>query len=139
MDTHDIEALLESHGVKPTSNRLLVARILSSCNCPATLSDMEVLLPSVDKSNIFRALKIFQEHHLVHAIEGSDGTLYELCLSHDHEHDEDTHVHFHCEACHRTFCLPDIAIPSVCLPEGYLPSTANYIVKGICPDCAGKS
>lgn len=138
MDTHDIETLLVSHGVKPTSNRLLVARALSSCAAPVTLSDMEVLLPSVDKSNIFRALKIFQETHLVHAIEGAEGTLYELCLSHNHDHDEDTHVHFHCECCHRTICLPDVAIPSVPLPEGYLPSTANYIVKGLCPDCAAR-
>ena len=68
--------------------------------------------------------------------DGGDGTRYELCLSHDSARDEDAHVHFFCEKCHRTFCLEDIHIPPVTLPAGYSETTANYLIKGICPQCS---
>ena len=53
--------------------------------------------------------------------------------------DEDTHVHFHCEKCHRTYCLDEIAIPPVSLPEGYEGRSASYIVTGTCPACSSNA
>lgn len=93
----------------------------------------------MDKSSIFRVLTLFKNHHLVHVIEdGGDGVRYELCLNHSKDDDEDMHVHFYCEKCHRTFCFKDTRIPEVVLPDGYKMTNINYMVKGICPDCANK-
>ncbi|MBQ6286140.1 MAG: transcriptional repressor [Bacteroidales bacterium] len=137
MSGSEIEELLERHGIKVTANRLLVAGALSDEDRPLSLMELEGKIGSIDKSGIFRCLALFKENHLVHSIEDAEGTRYELCRSHDADHDEDTHVHFYCEKCHRTFCLDDIHIPPVALPKGYDVRTANYLLKGICPECSG--
>ena len=134
----DFEALLVAHDIKPTANRIVVAKTLAAAERPMSLSELEYKILSIDKSGVFRALTLFREHHLVHVIE--DGVRYELCLSHDgHEHDDDQHVHFYCEACHRTFCINDVPIPGVELPEGYQLSSINYMAKGLCPECTKKA
>ena len=62
--------LLEEHGIKPTANRIVVLKELVKALHPITLSELEYRILSIDKSNIFRALTLFREHHLVHVIEG---------------------------------------------------------------------
>jgi len=131
--------LLEEHGIKPTANRIVVARELARSLHPASLAELETRIQTIDKSNIFRALTLFREHHLVHVIEGgSEGVRYELCHSHDHEHDEDLHPHFCCERCGQTFCLDYTEIPDIRLPEGFEKRSANLIIKGLCPSCRHK-
>lgn len=127
--------ILEEHGIKPTANRILVLRMLGEIDRPMSLSELEYKALTIDKSGIFRTLSLFKENGLVHVIDDGEGMRYELCRSHHTAHDDDTHVHFHCEKCHKTFCLEEIPIPEVVLPEGYRPMTANFIVKGICPQC----
>ena len=128
--------LLEEHGVKPTANRIVVLRELARTLHPATLAELEARILTIDKSNIFRALTLFREHHLVHAIEGaSEGVRYELCHSHDNEHDEDLHPHFYCERCQQTFCLDYTHVPDIRLPEGFVQHSANLMIKGVCPEC----
>lgn len=138
MNTAECEALLTSHDIKPTANRIVVARTLAAAKRPMSLSELEYKILSIDKSGIFRTLTLFREHHLVHVLEdGGDGVRYELCRSHDdHQKDDDQHVHFYCERCHRTYCLTDISIPQVPLPNGYKALSTNYMVKGFCPQCA---
>ena len=133
-----LEELLEHHGVKPTANRLLIARALQDANRPLSLMELETQLETIDKSNVFRALAAFREAHLVHVLEDAgDGVRYELCHSHDEEHDNDVHVHFYCTRCHKTYCLEDTPVPPVAVPEGFNPESVSYLVKGICPECLG--
>ncbi len=133
-----LEELLEHHGVKPTANRLLIARALQDANRPLSLMELETQLETIDKSNVFRALTAFREAHLVHVLEDAgDGVRYELCHSHDEEHDDDVHVHFYCTRCHKTYCLEDTPVPPVAVPEGFNPESVSYLVKGICPECLG--
>ena len=60
----DIEKRLESKNIRPTAVRLLVAEMLSGASSPLSLPDLEALLPTVPKSSIFRALNLFNEHHI---------------------------------------------------------------------------
>lgn len=140
MRSEEIEVLLQSHGVKPTANRIVVARTLAQAERPMSLTELELKILSIDKSGIFRALTLFRENHLVHVIEdGGDGVRYELCHSNDqHHHDDDQHPHFYCEQCHRTFCLHDDTIPAITLPEGFRLQSINYMAKGLCPECAAR-
>ena len=138
MNSEECEKLLASHDIKPTANRIVVARTLAAAERPMSLSELEYKILSIDKSGIFRTLSLFRENHLVHVLEdGGDGVRYELCRSHNgHHEDDDQHVHFYCERCHRTFCLSDTPIPTVTLPNGYEPLSINYMVKGLCPECS---
>ena len=137
MTTSECEKLLASHDIKPTANRIVVARTLAAAERPMSLTELEYKILSIDKSGIFRALTLFREYHLVHVLEdGGDGVRYELCHSHDgHAEDDDQHVHFYCERCHRTFCLTAVPIPAVALPDGYELTSINYMAKGLCPEC----
>ena len=136
MKQQEIEALLMHHGVKPTANRIVVARALADAGRPMTLTELEYRILSIDKSGVFRALTLFRDHHLVHLIEdGGDGVRYELCRSHSEHEDDDLHVHFFCERCHRTYCLEQTPVPQVEIPEGFRMTSANYIVKGVCHLC----
>lgn len=129
--------LLESHNVKPTANRIVVVRALAAAMRPLLLAELEAEIGTIDKSGIFRTLTVFKENHLVHLVEdGCQGVRYELCHSRHEDEDDDMHVHFHCTQCHKTFCIDNTPVPVVELPDGYHMSTVNYVVKGICPDCA---
>ena len=136
MDDPRIISLLEGHGIKPTANRIVIARTLAAGKEPLSLKELEYAILSIDKSNISRALAIFRKHHLVHDIEDGGGCVkYELCMSHAEDEDEDLHVHFYCEGCHRTSCLWDTPIPEVPVPLGFACTSVNYVLKGLCPDC----
>ena len=79
MDKTTCIQLLEEHDIKPTANRIVVVEALASSMLPQSLAELERRIQTIDKSNIFRALTLFREHHLVHTIEGgSDGIRYEL-------------------------------------------------------------
>ena len=139
MNEANCTQLLEEHGVKPTANRIVVLKELVKSLHPVTLAELERQILSIDKSNIFRALTLFREHHLVHVIEGGpEGVRYELCHSHDHDHDEDLHPHFYCERCQQTYCLDNTEIPEIPLPKGFMKTSANLMIKGICSDCQKK-
>ncbi len=136
MAENDIIDLMMHHGVKPTANRILVAEALHDAGRPMSMMELEEAIGTIDKSGISRTLALFREQHLVHTLQdGGDGVRYELCHSHSDSHDEDAHVHFYCTRCRKTFCLEDIPIPDVDLPEGYAGDSVNYMVSGICPDC----
>lgn len=132
----EIESLLKDSGVTPTPVRMLVARSLRDSVSPLSLSDIEAILESVDKSTISRTLAIFREHHIVHSFnDGSGSVKYELCWSYGQDEDNDRHVHFHCEHCGKTLCLSTLKIPEVKLPAGFHINSINYVISGICPDC----
>ena len=91
-----------------------------------SLTELEYKILSIDKSGVCRALTLFRDHHLVHVIEdGSGGVRYEICNSHDHDADDDQHLHFYCERCRRTYCLNEMPVPSVQLPDGFEPLTVT--------------
>ena len=130
-----MEKILAEHGVKATANRLMTARALADAHRPLTMTELEDLLETIDKSNVFRTLQVFREAHLVHALEDTgDGVRYEFCHSHG-DHDDDLHVHFYCETCHKTFCLEDIPVPTVSIPTGYTTYSSSMLLRGVCPSC----
>lgn len=132
----DLEKILAEHDIRPTANRLLIAKVLYNANRPLSLLEIEQEIPSLDKSSIFRVVNLFNDKHLLHEINsGGSSTKYELCHSDDSEHDDDVHIHFYCEKCNKTICLEDIDIPMVILPNNYKALYINYLVKGLCPDC----
>ncbi|MBR6886496.1 MAG: transcriptional repressor, partial [Bacteroidales bacterium] len=119
-----LEELFAQHGVKVTANRLLIAQALEEAGRPLSMTELEERLETIDKSNVFRALTAFREAHLVHALEDAgEGVRYELCLSHHDDEDDDVHVHFYCIKCHRTFCLHEVPVPPVTVPEEYVPES----------------
>lgn len=139
MNSQDMISRLESKGIRPTANRILVMKTLMGEQNPQSLSNLERKMVSMDKSSIFRTLTLFLEHDVVHAFEDGRGVLcYELCEEKGACDHHDGHIHFYCEACQRSFCMEDIHIPSFELPEGFYPHSISFVIKGECPDCRKK-
>lgn len=137
MDTNDCEMLLKEHGIKPTANRILVLKALGEAARPLSMLELEDEIETIDKSGIFRTLRLFVSSHLVHVIEdGGDAVRYELCHSSHDEIDDDQHAHFFCLVCHKTYCLDEIALPELAVPQGFTASAVNYLIKGVCPNCS---
>ena len=139
MNSQDMISRLESKGIRPTANRILVMKTLMGEQNPQSLSNLERKMVSMDKSSIFRTLTLFLEHDVVHAFEDGRGVLcYELCEEKGACDHHDGHIHFYCKSCQRSFCMETIHIPSFELPEGFYPHSISFVIKGECPDCRKK-
>ena len=128
--------ILKRAGIPATPNRLIVVDALSRAHGPLALADLETMLPTMERSGIFRVLTLLAENHVTHTVnDGTRSLKYELCPATDGHHSaSDHHVHFHCTESGRTFCL-DTPVPRVALPEGFSATAANYVVEGLCPSC----
>lgn len=131
------EQYLDSHGIRPTAVRILVWDCVSAQSETFSLADMEHLMPHMDRSSIFRALRLFAEHHLLHTIDDGTGQ-QKYCVCRCKHSSHINHVHFTCLKCGKTYCLEDYTIPIVPLPEGFMMDDAEYIIKGVCERCSNK-
>lgn len=135
----DIEERLKCKGVKPTSMRLWIYKELMEAHHPLSMKELEEKMVTAERSTIFRTLTLLLQHQLIHGIEDGNGTLkYEICHGHEDCTINDQHAHFYCQVCQRTFCLHHIPIPHPTLPKGFHSNSVNYMIKGICPNCAKK-
>ena len=136
IDINDRQAL-ENAGLRVTAVRLMIWRtVRHDTTGPFSLDDVNQMLPTVDRSTIFRALVAFTEAHLLHEIDDGTGMRrYCVCHLDDTRHCQG-HVHLACRSCHRTFCLQNVTIPAVPVPAGFVVDSAEYVVKGLCPECA---
>lgn len=133
------EQTLKQAGVRVTAVRLLVWRtILKEYAGVFSLADLEDKLPTVDKSTLFRTLTLLSDNHLLDTIDDGSGSQKYCLRSVDDPLSGVRHVHFSCRVCHRTVCLTNVTLPEVTLPEGFSVEDTEYVVKGVCPKCAGK-
>ncbi|AVM54107.1 Fur family transcriptional regulator [Bacteroides zoogleoformans] len=129
--------LLAKREISPTAIRLLVLQAMLQADRSVSLLDLENMLDTVDKSTIFRTIMLFLSHHLIHSIDDGTGSFkYAVCSSSCSCEVNDLHTHFHCEKCNKTFCFTNIPTPIVKLPEGFTLNSINYVLKGLCPECA---
>ncbi|GAE86023.1 Fur family transcriptional regulator [Bacteroides reticulotermitis] len=125
--------------IKPTAMRLLILRTMSRFERAFSLLDLEIALDTVDKSTLSRTITLFLKHHLIHCIDDGSGSLkYSVCSSECNCDINDLHVHFYCTNCHKTYCLRNIHIPPVSLPQYFTLESINYVLKGLCDHCSPK-
>lgn len=126
-----IELLFQQHGVRPTAVRILIWRTLSNLDYAFALSDLEGLLPTVDRSTLFRALSLFEKKDLLQTVDDGSGQ-QKYCLH------RNQHVHLSCTVCGKTVCLEHETIPAVEVPEGFQVRHITYILQGVCKACSRK-
>lgn len=133
------EQTLREAGVRVTAVRLLVWRtIRKECTGIFNLADLEEVLPTVDKSTLFRTLNLFSDSHLLDTIDDGTGSQKYCLRSADDPLSGVRHIHFSCRVCHKTVCLTNIPLPEVSLPDGFEVENVEYVAKGVCPKCASK-
>jgi Fur family ferric uptake transcriptional regulator len=133
----NLEQQLEQRKVKPTAMRLLVLDFLQKHSHALSLKDLENGLEQTDRVTLFRTLKTFEDHKIIHSIDDGSGSVkYAICQDTcECDFPQDIHVHFYCKVCNETQCMPKVKVPAISLPNGFAPEEANVVVKGICNKC----
>lgn len=133
----ELEVRLLEKKINPTPMRLIVLNYLLKQTNAVSLTDMEMELEKTDRVTLYRSIKTFEEHGLVHRIDDGTGiTKFAICQNAcTAEGHHDLHVHFYCTICSETHCLPKTQIPEVKLPAGYERQETTLLVKGICAAC----
>lgn len=134
---NQLENRLMEKEIKPTAMRLVVLDFLLQQSAALSLTDLELRMDKTDRVTLYRTIRTFEEHGLVHRIEdGTSITKFALCqpgCTVDGHHD--LHIHFYCTQCKETHCLPKTNIPEVALPAAYVAVERELTVKGICANC----
>lgn len=135
-----IEQFLEARNIRVTAMRLLIYKFLAEKATAVTLSDIENAFEKADRTTLYRTVKTFEEHDIVHQIDDGTGTTkYALCEQGCHcDIKTDLHLHFHCNNCGETTCLTEHKIPQIKVPKGFVAENVNLVVKGICDKCSGQ-
>ena len=76
------EQVLDNAGIRLTAVRLLIWRkVRHELTDAFSLADLESLLPTVDRSTLFRTLTLLTEKHLLHEIDDGTGS-QKYCVCH---------------------------------------------------------
>ncbi|GAC1365012.1 MAG: Fur family transcriptional regulator [Actinomycetota bacterium] len=132
----DLPALLRSHGLRVTPQRLAVLETLHTS--PTHLSAEEVFegvrnkMPSVSLATVYNALGELRRVGQLRDLPVSGKVRYDLVA-------RGPHHHLVCESCHRVVDLDASYLAQPELPEwqaqGFTILTAEVIFRSICPDC----
>src|SRR5690606_27211464 len=130
--------LLRQHKLKVTQPRLHVLGVIAEKNTAISQPELERLLGDhIDRVTLYRVLTTFEEKGILHKIFDLHGTAtYAICstdCNENHHHDE--HVHFICSACNSIYCLDDIKLPKINLPQGYQLNSIGVNAVGLCAQC----
>ena len=76
------EKILQQKAIKPTAMRLLVVEKLLKQQYAVSHKELAEQFEKADNITLFRTLKVFLEHKLVHTIDDGSGVIkYALCQS----------------------------------------------------------
>ena len=135
------EDLLNKHHLKKTTPRLRVLSMMSSRNTATSQPDLENMMNDIDRVTLYRILNAFEEKGIIHKVFDLDGTAnYALCSSNcDEGHHHDEHLHFNCTNCKNVYCLDELHLPAIKLPNGFVPTGFTLYATGLCPKCSKKA
>lgn len=133
---NEIDKILISRNIKPTAMRQLVLEVMLENRRALSLIEIEKQFENVDRTTIYRTLKTFQENCIIHSIyDGTGAVRYAVCSEGCTCNLGDLHAHFLCNNCGQTICLKNYPIPVPELPEDFIFENANFVIRGICPNC----
>ena len=137
---NEVAEILKRSQLSVTESRTKILDLFRHSNGALAHADIETKTgEQFDRVTIYRTLQTFVEKGIVHTIPTADNSvLYALCkdqCSAGHHHDN--HVHFICDECGTTYCLDNISIPEVQLPNGFKKLQTDVVISGTCNKCGG--
>lgn len=129
--------ILKGTSLRATPIRLRVIDVLLDSIEAISSKDIELALEDLDRITLYRTIKTFEEKGIIHkAHDGTPVVKYALCASGCSEHaHHDQHVHFRCQKCDKTFCIDEVKMPTIQVPEGYKTRETQVILTGMCIKC----
>lgn len=136
MEFQKYSEFLESHGIRASSQRVLMLEYLDNNLVHPTAdkiyTDLSRKLPAISKATIYNNLKLFVDHGIVNEINIDNiETHYDIEM---HQHG-----HFICENCDKifNFDIDELKLDSIEL-EGCVIKHKEVFFRGICKDCVTK-
>jgi len=129
---------LKNYGLSITESRKQILSLFIQSKGALAHADIEKNASvNFDRVTIYRTLQTFVDKGIIHTIPTADNSvLYALCKDACKEgHHHDNHVHFICDSCDTTYCLDNVTIPAVVLPEGFKAKQSDVVISGICKNC----
>ena len=139
MAVEQLEGILKNHRLRNTQNRSAILNVFVSHDTAMSHADIEEEVgKDVDRVTIYRTLKSFLDHGIIHKVlDDEGGAKYAICnhecAPHAHHHN---HVHFKCQSCGQMQCLEDLGIPEIALPEGYAAKEMDLLIQETCANCS---
>ena len=122
--------ILRHHGLHQTPVRVLLVTLFNEAQRPLSVKEIEELLPQKqDRVTLYRTLKLFVEKKIVNRIEVSDS------LAAYRMNEDDKHMHFYCTCCNAVYCLPQMPVVPVDVPDGFVVYENKFVVNGVCSHC----
>src|SRR5690625_8041386 len=105
MSTATTEKRLQSREIQPNAMRLRVLNFMVEYRSAVSLTDLEEHFYRSDRITLYRTLKTFQKHCMVHQINDASGTAkYALCSENSTcTYPDDVHLHISCLSCEQTY------------------------------------
>jgi Fur family transcriptional regulator, ferric uptake regulator len=134
-----LHQILHTYGLRKTKCRAdVLSLFLDNKHALAHAAIEQQVGKQYDRVTLYRTLHSFEEKGLLHSInDGSGAVKYALCQEacSQHQH-HDNHIHFNCTACSQTYCLNEVHIPTLRMPEGYQVREMHFSAQGICDKCS---
>lgn len=136
---NEVAEILKRNQLSVTDSRCKILELFRQTNGALAHADIEKKTgENFDRVTIYRTLQTFVEKGIIHTIPTSDNSvLYALCkdeCSPGRHHDD--HVHFICDDCGTTYCLENITVPPLSLPQGFAVKRTDVVASGVCDKCA---
>lgn len=125
---------LESHGIRPSLQRLEIMRFLLSHRTHPTVEDvykgLSTKIPTLSRTTVYNTLRMFYEKSAAQMITIDE---HRVC----YDGDLHPHVHFFCTECGRVFDMMGEQAPEHHRGDigGFRVNDAQLYYRGICPDC----
>lgn len=130
----DIPSFLLAHGIKPSAQRIAVARYLSQHLTHPTVdeiyNDLLADYPTLSRTTVYNTVKLLTENGCIAWLDvDAQGARFDFNTA--------PHAHFACCVCGQIIDIPICGNPHA--PEGFKVNTMQLNYKGVCPSCASKS
>lgn len=123
--------LLESKGIKPSLQRIMVMKYLYEHRTHPTVDEiynnLHETMPTLSKTTIYNTLTLFEKAGAIQAITIDNNNLR-------FDADINVHAHFRCKRCNRIFDL-EIDNIEASIPSGFRVDESHVYFMGICNNC----
>ncbi len=130
----EIKTLLKQQGFSATKTRLAILKALLATQ-PATMHDLIMTLPHVDRATIYRTVDLFVDLNIAKKV--STGFKYRIELG---DSFQEHHHHLTCLRCSSVIDVhtPEIeyAIEQTAANNGFRPLRHDLEITGYCSNCA---
>ena len=127
---------LRTAGLNVPPLRIKVLGHLMDAARPLSHSEIQVIMPDIDRVTLYRTLSAFVNADIAHQVQCLDG-MWRFC-AHIRDGCEcpGNHPHFLCLSCGMMVCLTWQAMPRIDVPDGCAVNGKQMVVYGKCQNCA---